>query len=75
MAVRYIIGWYVGGVDNPRFKPNIMYPLAVKKNWWTKKVKVYERAGYDEDMKEGTYHEFENQELFNASWQIIREEK
>lgn len=73
---RYVTAWYVGGADTVvPFQEKQMYPLTVKKSWWSKKITVYQRHHYSDEMLLGTLHTFNNQDLFDNCWQIIKEEK
>lgn len=62
---------YVG--DNNNFfdlKKGQRYPLTVRKHWWSKRLAVYVRQGYFDDMVPGTLHHFRNWSMFNNFWRI-----
>jgi hypothetical protein len=59
----------------PYFARGKVYPLAIKKSWWSKKVSVYKRSGYYDYMQEGTFHKFNSWPEFDIAWQIIEKQE
>lgn len=60
---------YLGGTEH-KFVKNQNYPIAIKTHWWNRKVQVYQRRGYYDEMQPGTLHEFKNKDEFNKSWNV-----
>lgn len=72
--VRYVIARHRGESD-AFYRRKQVYPIAIKTSWFSKKVQIYKRHGYFDDMQDGTHRVFANMESFNSVWHIIREDK
>jgi len=71
--VRYIYARYIGDQDD-YYKNNQNYPLAIKTRWIRKKVSIYKRRGYYDEMQSGSLREYATIDQFNQQWKIISEE-
>jgi len=71
--VRYIYARYKGDRDD-YYQNNQNYPLAVKTRFWSKKISVYKRRGYYDEMSPGSLRNFKNEESFNQTFQFIKED-
>jgi len=71
--VRYIYARYIGDQDD-YYKNNQNYPLAIKTRWIRKKVSIYKRRGYYDEMQFGSLREYATIDQFNQQWKIISEE-
>lgn len=69
--VRYLVCTYHGTSD--KFAKNQLHQLAVKTRWWSKKVSMYQRHGYYDEMMLGTLRHYPSWEKFTSNWEIIKE--
>jgi len=58
-----------------RFVVGAIYPLAIKKRWFGRKIFVYKRSGYDDNVTAGSLHQFPSMQEFKKCWQIIKEDR
>lgn len=72
--VRYVIARHIADSD-AFYKRKQVYPLAIKKSWFSKKVQIYKRRGYYDEMQEGTHRVFRDMDSFERTFRIIREDK
>lgn len=72
--VRHITAQYIGEGDT-YYQRGRNYPLAVKIGFFTKKVQIYKRRGYYDEMEPGTHRVYKNLETFDNDWGNIREEQ
>lgn len=73
--VRYVSARYVGGEKTDSYyQHGQIYPLAIKVRFFRKRVSIYKRRGYYDDMQEGTLREFRDLESFERLFDITHEE-
>jgi len=72
--VRYYIARHKGESD-AYYRRKQVYPIAFKKSWFSKKVQVYKRRGYEEAMDPGSLRAYPNMAAFESVWRIIKEDK
>lgn len=73
--VRYVTARYVGGEDTDTYyRHNQTYPLAIKTRMFRKKVSIYKRHGYYNDMHPDSLRHFRSIESFSNLFVITHEE-
>lgn len=72
--VRYVTARYIDTEEDPYYKTNQQYPLAVKVRFFSRKVSVYKRRGYYDEMEPGTLREFRDIETFEKVFNITHME-
>lgn len=72
--VRYVVARYTGAGDDYYVRGQ-QYPLAVKVRFFSKKVSVYKRRGYYDEMCLGSLRDYSDQNVFNENWSEIREDR
>lgn len=72
--VRYLTARYAGG-DDPYYQNGERYPLAIKTRMFRKKISIYKRRGYYDEMQEGSYREYVDMIDFLQSFKPVPEGK
>ena len=71
--VRYVTARHTGESD-AYYQRGRVYPLAVKVTFFKKKVHIYKRRGYYDEMQPGTHRIFGDIDSFEQTWSDIKEE-
>lgn len=74
--MRHIIARYIGGKDtDPYYKHKQVYPLAIRKRWFNKRIVIYKRRGFHEEPERDSQREFRDMDTFGHLFKIIKEDK
>ena len=71
--VRYYIARHKGESD-AYYQRKKVYPIAFKKSFFSKKVQVYKRRGYYDEMEPDTHRTYPDIAAFESVWRIIKED-
>lgn len=71
--VTYITARHIGESD-AFYQRGRTYPIAVKVGFFTRKVKIYARRGYYDNMIPDSHRVYKNIETFENVWIDIKEE-
>jgi hypothetical protein len=72
--VKYITARHHGESDT-YYQRGRTYPLALKVRFFSKKVEIYKRHGYYDEMDPGSHRVFADMDSFDKVWGEVREDR
>lgn len=72
--VRYVIARHHGESD-AYYQQGQRYPLALKVRFFSRKIEVYKRRGYFDEMDPGSHRVYRDMDAFELVWSEIKEDR
>lgn len=72
--VKYILARHHGESD-AYYKKGQRYSLAIKTRFFSKKVEIYKRHGYYDEMDPGSHRVFGDMDSFDKVWDEVQEDR
>ena len=72
--VKYIVARHHGESD-AYYQQGQRYPLAIKVRFFSKKVEVYKRRGYHDEMDPDSHRLYRDMDAFELVWSEVREDR
>lgn len=72
--VKYVVARHHGESD-AYYQRGKRYPLALKVRFFSKKVEIYKRRGYFDEMDPGSHRVYRDMDAFELVWSEVREDQ
>lgn len=72
--VKYASARHVGEGDS-YYQRGRVYPIAIKIGFFSKKIQVYKRRGYYDEMEPGTHRVYRDMDAFDKIWIDVKEDQ